>query len=107
MSILNQPKPITPADRAANELKNSARQTFYSMVASFNNGSKNFWKNASATPEQIAQSLGADAKEIFELHAKLGALIASVKPEAIAEGSNIVGDFTINDDGTVTIVKNS
>jgi hypothetical protein len=48
-------------------------------------------------------ALGSDAKEIFELHAKLGALIASVKPEAISEGSAVVGNFTMNDDGSVTI----
>lgn len=106
MSILNQPSvpEVDPAVRAANMLKNQTRQTFQQMVMAFNQGANNFWKNPRATPAEIAAALGSDAKEVFELHAKLGALLASVKPEAIAEGSGVVGQFTINEDGTVTIL---
>jgi hypothetical protein len=57
-----------------------------------------------ATPEEIAEELGTDAKEVFYLHARLGELIALVKPEAIAEGLGVVGDFTMNEDGTVTVL---
>lgn len=106
MSILNGPSvpEVDPAVRAANMLKNQTRQTFQQMVMAFNQGANNFWKNPRATPAEIAAALGSDAKEVFELHAKLGALLASVKPEAIAEGSGVVGQFTINEDGTVTIL---
>jgi len=38
------------------------------------------------------------------LHGKLGALLASVKPEAVADGVSVVGQFTMNEDGTVTIL---
>lgn len=106
MSILNGPSvpEVDPAVRAANMLKNQTRQTFQQMVMAFNQGANNFWKNPRSTPAEIAAALGSDAKEVFELHAKLGALLASVKPEAIAEGSGVVGQFTINEDGTVTIL---
>lgn len=106
MSILNQPSvpEVDPAVRAANMLKNQTRQTFQLMVMAFNQGSNNFWKNPRITPQQIAAALGTDAKEVFELHSKLGALLASVKPEAIAEGVGAVGQFTMNEDGTVTIL---
>lgn len=107
MSILNEPSvpQIDPAIRAANMLKNQARQAFQSMVMTFNQGSRNFWRNPMATPTEIASCLGTDAKEIFELHAKLGALLASVQPESIAEGASVVGSFTMNEDGSVTITE--
>lgn len=106
MSILNQPSvpEVDPAVRAANMLINQTRQTFQQMVNAFNQGANNFWENPRVTPQQIATALGTDAKEVFELHAKLGTLLASVKPEAIAGSVSAVGQFTMNEDGTVTIL---
>jgi hypothetical protein len=108
MSILdnnnNVPEPVPPAKIAADRLINQARTTYQQMVQAFNNGSRVFWANGmGASPEAIALELGTDAKEVFELHYKLGQLIASVKPEAISEGVSLVGQFTMNEDGTVTV----
>lgn len=98
---------ITPqipnAEKVATRLKHQARATFNQMVKAFNDGSKTFWQNDKASPSEISAALGSDAKEIFELHGKLGELIASIKPESITEGSSVVGSFVINEDGTVTI----
>lgn len=95
---------VPPASLAANRLKNLTRQTYQQMVQAFNQGAQIFWANhMGASPAEIASELGTDAKEIFELHAKLGALIDSVKPEAITEGISVVGQFTMNEDGTVTV----
>lgn len=108
MSILdrnNETPVIPPAKMAANRLIQLTKQTYQQMVMAFNQGSQTFWKNGlGATPEDIASELGTDAKEVFELHYKLGQLIATVKPEAIEQGSSIVGNFTMNDDGTVTVL---
>jgi hypothetical protein len=109
MSILdnnNNIRPMVPPEKmAANRLIQMTKQTYSQMVQAFNQGSRTFWANGmGATPEAIAIELGTDAKEVFELHSKLGQLIATVKPEAIVEGSNLVGDFTMNEDGTVTVV---
>lgn len=108
MSILDRELPVQrpePAKMAANRLIQMTKQTYNQMVQSFNQGSKVFWANGmGATPQDIASELGTDAKEVFELHSKLGQLIASVKPEAIVEGTSVVGQFTMNDDGTVTII---
>lgn len=106
MSILdnNQPQ-LTPAEIIAKNLKVSTKQTFQVMTNSFNTGSVNFWNNPRATPSEIASALGTDAREVFELHYALGQLIASVKPEAIAAGLSLVGQFTMNEDGTVTIIE--
>ena len=98
-----------PADvMAARRLLMMTKHTFEQMVNSFNEGSRVFWSNEmSATPEQIAAQLGTDASEVFSLHAKLGNLIAEIKPEAIAEGLSVVGEFIQNEDGTITITEPS
>lgn len=105
MSVLNNPAPVevVPAVRVANQLKQQARTTFQQLVQAFNQGAQTFWKNPRATPAEISAALGTDAKEIFELHGKIGALLATVKPEAIAAGSAVVGSFSYNANGTVNI----
>lgn len=101
----NEPKPTIPTGSlAANRLKLLTRQTYLQMVQAFNEGATLFWNNPNdISPSDIAEALGSDAKEIFELHAKLGNLLSSVKPEAISQGISIIGQFTMNNDGTVTI----
>lgn len=106
MSILNNNQPeLSNSEIIANTLKNATIETFNLMVNSFNNGSKNFWSNPQATPSEIAIALGTDAKEVFELHYALGQLISSVKPEAISEGWSLIGQFIMNEDGTVTVLE--
>lgn len=100
---LNNVPSIPASDVVANKIKNQTRMTFNSMVKAFNDGAKLFWNNPKASSSEIAASLGSDAKEVFELHAKLGELIASVKPSTIQDGLSVVGEFTMNEDGTVTI----
>ena len=107
MSILdNGPGNIVPpATRVANQLVNMTVRTYQQMVDSFNRGSVMFWQNPQGlTPDEIAAALGPNAQEVFSLHYKLGQLIGSVKPEAIAEGFSLVGEFTYNEDGSVTVV---
>lgn len=107
MSILdrnNEAPIIPPAKIAADRLIQLTKQTYQQMVMAFNQGSQIFWNNPIGTsPSDIANELGTDAKEVFELHHKLGQLIATVKPESIAEGARLVGNFTTNDNGTVTV----
>jgi len=107
VSILDKNNDETPdpAKIAAADLIKITTQTYNQMVRAFNRGAEIFWANGmGATPENIAAELGTDAKEVFELHYKLGQLIATVKPEAIAQGSSLVGNFTMNEDGTVTVI---
>lgn len=108
MSILDRidnPQPEIPeSKKAADRLKQLTRQTFQQMVMAFNQGSIIFWNNPNGvSPSEIASELGTHAKEIFELHAKLGALLSSVKPESIEPGLSVVGTFSTNDDGTITV----
>ena len=107
MSILdNGPGNIVPpATRVANQLVNMTVRTYQQMVDSFNRGSVMFWQNPQGlSPDEIAAALGPNAQEVFALHYKLGQLIGSVKPEAIAEGLSIIGEFTYNEDGSVNVV---
>ena len=109
MSILDnnlQPE-IGKSVRVANIIKGTTKQTFQMMVNSFNHGSRTFQDNPEASPSEIAQELGTDASEVFQLHYMLGQLIGNVKPEAISEGLSLVGQFTINEDGTVTIIESN
>ena len=100
ININPQPSP----EMAANRIVNQTRQSFKSMVSAFNDGAKLFWQHPRGlSPSQIAQALGTDAKEVFELHYALGQLINNIKPEAITEGWSVIGQFTMNEDGTVTI----
>lgn len=105
MGVLdNNPAPEPPvAERVAQQLKQQCRMTYQQLVQSFNQGAQSFWKNPRANPSEIAAALGTDAKEVFELHGKIGALLATIKPEAIASGAAVVGQFTYNENGTVTV----
>jgi len=104
MSILNS-QPISQAKMAANRLVQMTRQTFQQNVNAFNMGAKLFWNNPGVTPAQIAAELGTDAVEVFQLHALLGQMLAGVDATKIAEGAGVVGEFTMNQDGTVTIAE--
>ena len=108
MSILNDQlinEPLS-AEIAAQRLVQITKRTYQQMVNSFNEGSKIFWQNPDGfIPAQIATALGTDAREVFELHYALGQLIDSIKPDSIQEGWAAIGQFTMNEDGTVTVLS--
>ena len=103
LDLSRRESPKTPTE-IAESLKLQAKNIYNNMLGVFNRGSKMFWDNPNATPEQIAAALGNDGKELFSLHYKLGQLISTIDATAISEGSSVVGQFTMNEDGTVTIL---
>jgi hypothetical protein len=103
---VNRQPPKTP-EEISEVLKSQAKAVYGNMVGVFNRGSKMFWDNPNASPTQIASGLGSDAKQLFELHYKLGQLISSVNPADIATGASVIGQFTMNEDGTVTVLPPS
>jgi len=108
MSVLNKDVNLRPdpAKQAAIDLIRTTQHTFGMMTHAFNEGSRKFWSNPDgATPQQIADELGTDAAEVFQLHSKLGTLLAEVDPTSVTEGLSIVGNFTMNEDGTVTVTE--
>lgn len=104
MSLLNTtPMPLTPAELIADAFRQHARQTYKQLIQTFNGTAQEFWRNPQCPPQEIAAALGEDAVEVFQLHGQIGALLAAVNPEMIAEGLAVVGEFTYNEDGTITI----
>jgi hypothetical protein len=107
MSILNRNIEDEPrrGKMAAEKMIKITKQTFEQMVMAFNYGSELFWDNKSGVePAEVALELGSDAAEVFYLHARLGELISKVQPEAIQKGLSVVGNFQINDDGTINVI---
>lgn len=100
----NNPIPNNPIE-ISKRLKNQAKNVYDTMVSMFIRTSRMFWSNPNATPEEISEALGTDAKKLFELHYKLGQFIAEINPSDISEVSGIIGKFTINEDGTVTVLS--
>lgn len=110
MSILNDENQLQPSAEkiAAEKLKQISKTTFEIMVSAFNSGSQEFWNNSNgASPSGIAAELSTDAGEVFYLHARLGELISLINPAKIQSGLSIVGEFTQNEDGTITIIEPS
>lgn len=109
MSILdnNSTNVLSQSDIIAKNIIESTRTTFMMMQDTFNAGSLTFWDNPGATPTEIAQALGQNAKEVFELHYALGQFLAGIKPDSISRGMEVVRQFTINEDGTVTILEDT
>lgn len=110
MSILNNDNPTQPSAEkiAADKIKQITRATFEIMVSAFNAGSIEFWNNPNgAISSGIAVELGSNAGEVFYLHARLGELIGLIDPSRIQQGLEVVGQFTQNEDGTVTVIPPS
>lgn len=104
MSILTPQAPQAPTPCAiAGSLKARARLTYDMLVRAFNDGATAFWSNPNATPEAIAECLGTDGVELFQLHAKIGQLLASVRPESVAPGAAVIGTVAYGEDGKVTV----
>jgi len=106
MSILDQNnEQPSRAKVVADRLVDITRRTFADMTVAFNEGAFLFWNgNGGAEATDIAAELGTNAAEIFYLHARLGELLALVKPDSIEKALEVVGEFTVNDDGTVTVI---
>lgn len=104
MSVLNPATPSkTAAELVADGLRDRARTTYLDLIRIFNGTAQEFWRNSQVSPQDIATALGVDAVEIFQLHAKIGALLAEINPAVIANGLAVVGDFSYNADGTIEI----
>jgi len=99
---------VTTEDKAkevADSLISITKNTFDKILLAYTNGVQTFWNNPQATPQEISDALGTDASEVFSLHYKLGELIATVNPDLLSNTASLIGNFTQNEDGTVTIIE--
>lgn len=88
----------------ADSLVSEAVGLYNHMNEIYTNGTYRFWKHPSLTPQQIANGLGSKGKELFLLHYQLGQLLNSINPGSIDNINSIIGNFTMNEDGTVTVL---
>lgn len=107
MSILNRattiPEQIPAAKRIANRIRVQTVQSYQNLLILHEDGIKSFWNNPNATPQEIATELGTDAVEIFSIHYKLGEFLSQFNPDKVAEIRSLVGQYTANSDGSITI----
>lgn len=103
MPIINTNDQVNAAEAAKSNLLEITNKTFDRMVKAYNHGVAIFWQNPRATPQEIADALGDQAGEMFNLHYDLGELIFKYDMTAISDSMVKVGNFTMNEDGTVTI----
>lgn len=109
MSILDREDNNIPIDvslQVSRRIINSAKMTFNNLLNNYIEGTNIFWNNPrGASPKDIAEKLGTDAAEVFQLHYAVGQFLESIKPGCTAEvNSNIPWNtFVLNEDGTVTI----
>lgn len=107
MSILNRQivgEQIPAPKRVANRLRMQTIQTYQNLLQIHEDGIRSFWKNPNATPQEIAAELGTDALEVFSIHYKLGEFLNQFNSEKVSEARALVGEYTVNSDGSITIV---
>lgn len=102
MSILQTE--ISKSQIIGESLISEAIGLYNHMSETYTNGTLKFWKNPECSPAEIAGSLGNKGKELFLLHYQLGQLLNSINPGSTDSINNIIGNFTINEDGTITIL---
>ena len=103
--------PLQRRKQVAAEVANGAANLPVAIVQMLNNGLGQFW-NGQIDPQKLADQLDADfgtgyTAKLFELHAKLGAFVATEAPALTAAiHKRPPGyDIVINPDGSVTITE--
>lgn len=103
--------PLQRRKQVAAEVANGAANLPVAIVQMLNNGLGQFW-NGQIDPQKLADQLDADfgkgyTAQLFQLHAELGAFIASKAPAlAGAIQKRPAGyDIAVNADGSVTITE--
>ena len=88
----------------ADSLISEAIGLYNHMNETYTNGTYRFWKHPLLAPQEIANGLGSKGKELFLLHYQLGQLLNSIKPGSIDSANSVISNFTMNEDGTVTVL---
>lgn len=81
------------------------RQAYETLKRIQKEGIRMGWDNPNLTPAEAAEALGADAAKIFTFHGILtGALVQIASLDGLAPDISLpTNEFTLNQDGTVTI----
>lgn len=107
MSILNNfynVEQYSNPDLEVLKLKADAKKSFEQLHFTIKRATERFWKNPNYTPQEMALAAGTDAKELFELHSMIVSVLENANPGSCNDIISMVGDYTVNPDGTVTIL---
>ncbi len=90
--------------RGANTLIQFNNDALENMIINRNQTFNLFWNNADATPQELCDLFGNQAYKLFQSYGAVNQLIKALKPDDVPPSS--LNEFTINEDGTVTIIPN-
>lgn len=113
MSLLSPPPlPPQPTQAQLAQLqRNFLEQSFvlltkapYNMFLMWKSGVELIWKNSQGlTPAQVVTFLGTSAVELFSMSADFAALLEKHSPGITADVVALIGPFTPNSDGSITV----
>lgn len=86
------------------KLKADAKKSFEQLHFTVKRATEKFWKNPKYTPQEMALAAGTDAKELFQLHSMIVQVLETANPGSCSDIINLIGNYTVNSDGTVTIL---
>lgn len=75
----------------------------YNMFLTWKSGVDLIWKNPKLTPAQVVATIGTSAVELFSMSADFAALLEKHNPGITAATIALIGAFTVNPDGSVTV----
>jgi hypothetical protein len=110
MAILDGPENPTPTTeqkqtRVRNRVKRMSTDLLTRIKSQHQEIMQAVWNNpAGLTPQQVMDAFGSEAAELFQLSDQLLTMLGNVKPDdPYLEEAAAPYNYTINDDGTVTI----
>ena len=108
MSILTKQEKTQPSQSqmSADFIRNGSYSTYRTIIKFYCDCIREVWVNNNATPQEVCDQLGPDAKEAFELHSALGQFLSSLPGSDLTEIQSNIGTFVLNEDGTVVATPN-
>ena len=89
-------------ERTAMQIAKKSYETYAALIGTYKDLQQKVWNNPSGlTPQEVFDSLGTNAGELFTLSALLVQTVNSVKPNTLNPAQPY--EYTINEDGTVTV----
>lgn len=102
---INQPQEPTleqKKERVSRRIKQKSTETLFGLIGTYEELKTIVWENPQGlTPQQVFDSLGTSAGELFQLSAVLVQTVNTVQPNTLDAAQPY--QFTVNPDGTVTV----
>lgn len=102
---INQPTEPTleqKKERVSRRIKQRSTETLFGLIGTYEELKNAVWNNPQGlTPQQVFDSLGTDASQLFSLSTVLVQTVNTVQPNTLVDSHPY--NYTINEDGTVTV----